>query len=230
MSLFTRDFGRLKGTAKAALKSRKRFGGALEPMTIARAWFVEKPRQELLRIDQLEIIRSPLSQSVDHVRVAVLSFYAEALDQVLPERDPQDAVFRLITSVIEHTTVDRCWMPLTYFQIWITRLLGLLPDLLHCTVCGEGLQADEVYWNHHADGLFCHLHRHPSDGLLAPESWRMAQRMLRAPVSAFAGEMWKPGEGADLRKFTLQTLERHIEKKLRTAEILARLSRLKQLD
>src|SRR5580704_19656812 len=48
VSFFTRDYGRVKGVAKAALKSRKRFGGALEPMTVARAWFAEKPRQELV--------------------------------------------------------------------------------------------------------------------------------------------------------------------------------------
>src|SRR5579863_8340958 len=77
VSLFTRDFGRLKGVAKSALKSRKRFGGALEPMTEARAWFAARPGQELMRLDQLEIVRSPLSKPVDHERMAVLSFFAE---------------------------------------------------------------------------------------------------------------------------------------------------------
>jgi hypothetical protein len=90
VSFFTRDYGRLKGMAKAALKSRKRFGGALEPMTVARAWFAERPRQELVRLDQLEILRSPLSAPVDQARMAVLSFYAEVIDEALPERDPQD--------------------------------------------------------------------------------------------------------------------------------------------
>ena len=33
VSFFTRDYGRVRGVAKSALKSRKRFGGALEPMT-----------------------------------------------------------------------------------------------------------------------------------------------------------------------------------------------------
>ena len=61
VSFLTRDFGKMRGVAKSALKSRKRFGGALEPMTVARAYFVERPRQELVRLDQLEIIRSPLS-------------------------------------------------------------------------------------------------------------------------------------------------------------------------
>src|ERR1039458_3225197 len=103
VSFFTRDYGRVKGVAKSALKSRKRFGGALEPMTVARAWFAERPRQELVRLDQLEILRSPLSAPVDHTRMAVLSFYAEVLDEILPERDPQDAVFRLLVSVLEQT-------------------------------------------------------------------------------------------------------------------------------
>ena len=95
VSFFTRDYGRLKGIAKSALKSRKRFGGALEPMTLARAWFAERPRQELVRLDQLEILRSPLAEPIDAARLAALSFYAEVLDESLPEHDPQDAVFRL---------------------------------------------------------------------------------------------------------------------------------------
>src|SRR5580692_1865182 len=104
VSFFTRDYGRLKGMAKAALKSRKRFGGALEPMTLARAWFAERPRQELVRLDQLEILRSPLAAPVDPVRMTALSFYAELLDEILPEHDPQETVFRLLVSVLEHTT------------------------------------------------------------------------------------------------------------------------------
>jgi len=104
VSFFTRDYGRVKGVAKSALRSRKRFGGALEPMTVARAWFAERPRQELVRLDQLEIIRSPLSAPIDHARMAVLSFYAELLDEALPEHDPQETVFRLLLAVLDQTT------------------------------------------------------------------------------------------------------------------------------
>ena len=146
VSFFTRDYGRVKGVAKAALKSRKRFGGALEPMTVARAWFAERPRQELVRLDQLEIVKSPLSRPVDHARMAVLSLFAEVLDEVLPEHDPQETVFRLVLSVLEQTTVVESetvqpWTALTYFLLWMTRLMGLLPDIGHCTACGEALHA-----------------------------------------------------------------------------------------
>jgi DNA repair protein RecO (recombination protein O) len=238
VSFFTRDYGRLKGMAKAALKSRKRFGGALEPMTLARAWFAERPRQELVRLDQLEILRSPLSTPVDQTRMAVLSFYAEVIDEALPERDPQATVFRLVASVLEQTNAVKAeqdspglaqtqtsgpWMALTYFSLWMTRLMGLLPDIGHCMVCGETLGASEVRFNGYADGLFCGLHANGSGSGLSADSWQLAQRMLRAPAASFAGEAWPRKRGQDLRRFTLQTLERHLERKLKTAEALARL-------
>ncbi len=223
VSFFTRDYGRLKGIAKSALKSRKRFGGALEPMTVARAWFAERPRQELVRLDQLEIVSSPLSAPVDHVRVAVLSFFAELLDEALPEHDPQETVFRLLLAVLEQTTIEQPWMPLTYFSLWMTRLMGLLPDMGHCTSCGEALVAGETSFNALADGLFCAVHRNGSASALSADSWQLAQRMLRAPAAAFAGEPWPRRRGQDLRRFTLQALERHLERRLRSAEVLGRI-------
>jgi DNA repair protein RecO (recombination protein O) len=223
VSFFSRDYGRMKGIAKAALKSRKRFGGALESMTVTRAWFVERPGQELVRLDQLEIISSPLSLPVDLVRMTVLSFYAEVIDQALPEQDPQETVFRLLISVLEQTTVEQPWMPLTYFQLWMTRLMGLLPDITRCTQCGEALKAGETNFNSYNEGLFCALHRNGNASALSADSWHLAQRMLRQPVSAFAVDPFSRRQGQDLRRFTLQALERHIERKLRTAEALARL-------
>jgi DNA repair protein RecO (recombination protein O) len=223
VSLFTRDYGRLRGVAKAALKSRKRFGGALEPMTLARAWFAERPRQELVRLDQLEILRSPLSAPVDHTRMTVLSFFAEVIDEALPERDPQETVFRLLASVLEQTSKENPWMPLTYFSLWMTRLMGLLPDIGHCIVCGEALHAAEISFSSYTDGLFCGLHRNGSANALSVDSWQLAQRMLKSPAAAFAAEPWTRKRGQDLRRFTLQTLERHLERKLKTAEALARL-------
>ena len=222
VSLFTREHGRLRGVAKSALKSRKRFGGALEPMTLVRAWFAERPKQELLRLDQLEIVRSPLSAPVTQVRMAVLSLFAELLDEALPERDPQDSVFRLTASALEHAQMEDPWMALTYFELWMTRLMGLLPDLAHCLACSEALQA-AAFFNPYSDGLFCPRHASPNATRMAEDSWLTAQRMLRQPVAAFVAEPWPRRRCQDLRRFTLQSLERHLERKLRSAEALARL-------
>jgi DNA repair protein RecO (recombination protein O) len=44
--------------------------------------------------------------------------------------------------------------------------------------------------------------------------------MFRAPVDALLGEPWPKAQGADLRRFAIQILQRHIEKKLVTASML----------
>jgi DNA repair protein RecO (recombination protein O) len=155
--------------------------------------------------------------------MAVLSFFAEVVDEALPEHDPQEPTFRLLLSVLEQTTVEQPWMPLTYFSLWMTRLMGLLPDIAHCTVCGEALQPADVWFHPATDGLFCAAHRTGNAVRLNPDSWQLAMRMLRAPASSFAVEAFPRRRAQDLRRFTLQMLERHLERRLRTAEALMRL-------
>src|SRR5947209_19758426 len=56
----TRDRGKKRGVAKNAGQSRRRFGGALEPLTYGRVGYVERERRELVRLDYVVQLRSPL--------------------------------------------------------------------------------------------------------------------------------------------------------------------------
>src|ERR1700722_12706714 len=80
VSLFTREHGRVRGVARHAMRSRRRFGGALEPMTHVRATYTERPKQELVRLDGFEILSSPLSEPIDYARTAALQMVAEVLE------------------------------------------------------------------------------------------------------------------------------------------------------
>ncbi len=222
VSLFTRDMGRVRGVAKSALRSRRRFGGTLEPMTWVRATYAEKPRQELVRIDQFELLTSPLAQPVDYLRATARAFYAEVLDNVLPDHDPQDAIFRLTLTVVEQTRTDACWLPLTYFTLWMTRLLGWLPPLDRCTFCELPLNGT-AYFHVMSDGLCCAEHRSPNSSLLARESLALAQNMERAPLSTFQDAAWPRQRAQDLRRFTMRTLERHLERRLHAVAALTQL-------
>jgi DNA repair protein RecO (recombination protein O) len=223
VSLFTREQGKIKGIAKSAAKSRRRFGGALEPMTHVRASFLEKPKQELVRLDFCEILRSPMREPVDYARLAALAFYAEVLDETLADHDPNDPVFRLLISVLDATHAGQVWLPVTYFALWMTRLMGWLPDLLHCLECSRAFSGDAAYFHSMRDGLFCVEHRQLAGRALSPESQRLAAAFLRAPVSAFAGDEFEPTQAADLRRFAVQALERHIDRRLRSAVAIAKL-------
>jgi DNA repair protein RecO (recombination protein O) len=220
VSLLTREQGRVKGVARHAMRSRRRFGGALEPMTYVRASYAEKPRQELVRLDGFEILSSPMSRPVDYARTAALQLVAEVLEDALPEQAPEDAVFRLALAVLDELEVGRVWMPVTYFALWMNRLMGWMPELGHCAACGVDLRRGTVWWSAASDGVTCADDRGPGSVALSAESVATAMRMFRGTVKALAEEDWPKTRAADLRRFAIELLERHLESRLMAARAL----------
>jgi DNA repair protein RecO (recombination protein O) len=224
VTLFTRLEGKVRGVARSAKKSKRRFGGALEPLTYVKAYYEDRERQELTRLDSCEVLESPLATEVSYPRAVALAHVAELLDELLPDREANDAVFRLALSVLGGLRGTEVWMPVTYFELWMTRLMGYLPDLSECITCGKVLNGNRAFFHALADGLMCLDDKRLASSEISPESRALAVQMFRAPVESFAGVTWPKGLGADLRKFLIQTLQRHIEKKLVTAGMLEKIS------
>jgi DNA repair protein RecO (recombination protein O) len=220
VTLFTRLEGKVHGVARSAKKSKRRFGGALEPLTYVRAFYDVRERQELARMDSCEVLESPLASEVSYARAVALGHIAELLDELLPDHEANDAIFRLTLSVLNVLTGPDIWMPVTYFELWLTRLVGFLPELNECVVCGRNLNGSRAYFHALADGLMCGDDKRLASSELSAESRTLAGQMFRAPVDNFAEKPWPRTQGADLRKFVMQILQRHLEKKLVTANML----------
>jgi DNA repair protein RecO (recombination protein O) len=223
VSLFTREQGRIKGVARHAMRSRRRFGGALEPMTHVRATYAERPRQELVRLDAFEILFSPLSQPIDYARTAALQLVAEVLEEALPEQAPEDAVFRLALAVLQEIQVGRVAVPVTYFALWMNRLMGWMPELGHCVVCGLDLRGGTVWYSATSDGVTCSDDRRNGSLALSAESVSIAARVFRGTVRELSMEQWPAMQLANLQRFAVDTLERHLERKLTSARALSRI-------
>ena len=220
VSLFTREQGKVKGVARHAMKSRRRFGGALEPMTHVRASYAERPREELVRLDSFEILSSPMSRLVDYARTAALQLVAEVLEDAMPEGAPEDAVFRLALAVLDELQVGKVWMPVTYFALWMNRLMGWMPELGHCVACGLDLRGGTIWHSEAGDGVTCADDRRPGSLAVSAESVALAGRMFRGTVKGLAEEDWPKTRAADLRRFAIEVLERHLEGRLMTARVL----------
>jgi DNA repair protein RecO (recombination protein O) len=223
VTFFTRLEGKVRGVARSAKKSKRRFGGALEPLTYVRAYYEDREGQELTRLDSCDVIESPLANEVSYPRAVALGHVAELLDELLPDRETNDAVFRLTLSVLATLRGPDVWMPVTYFELWLTRLMGFLPELSACIVCGQALNGSRAFFHALADGLMCPNDKRLASSEMSSDSRMLAAQMFRAPVESFS-TTWPKTRAHDLRKFLVQTLERHIEKKLITAAMLEKIS------
>ena len=125
----TRDRGKKRGVAKNARQSRRRFGGALEPLTCGRVGYMERERRDLVRIDYVEPTRSPLS-ATDGEALGYVGYFAELIDEWAQESDPNESLFRLGASMVEAMATGVPIDPLArYFEHWLMRLQGVYePD------------------------------------------------------------------------------------------------------
>jgi len=224
VTLFTRAEGKVSGVARAAKKSKRRFGGALEPLTYVRLYYEDRERRELARLDACEVLDSPLSAEVTYGRAIALAHVAELLDELLPDREPNDTVFRLALSVLARLRNSNVWLPLTYFELWMTRLMGYLPDVSECIVCGRTLNGSRAFFHALSDGLMCANDKRLASSEISADSRKLVDRMFRIPVDRLDPASCSKREAADLRKFLLQILQRHIEKKLVTAAMLEKIA------
>src|SRR6202162_1067190 len=172
------------------MKSRRRFGGALEPLTYVRAVYDVREGQELVRLDSCEVIESPMAAEVSYPRATALAHVAELLDELMPDREASDAVFRLSLAALQEMRGPVLWMPLTYFELWMTRLMGFLPELSECLVCGRALDGSRAFYYALADGLMCLDDKRVASSELSSESRKIAAQMLRSRVSEFSGIDW----------------------------------------
>jgi DNA repair protein RecO len=121
----TRDRGKKRGVAKNARQSRRRFGGALEPLTCGRVGYVERERRELVSVQYVEPLRSPLA-AVDRDALGYVEYFAELLDEWAPEADPNETLFRLGASMVDAIATGVPIEPLArYFEYWLLRLQGV---------------------------------------------------------------------------------------------------------
>ena len=217
VSLLTRDHGRLRGVAQGARRPKSRFGAALEPLTYLRITYYERETRDLVRISHCDIQESFLDIQQDYRASLAMALVAEITEAVLPEREPQDAAFRLLLHVARNVRESRrADLALGYFLVWTMRLAGWLPDLDRCSSShGQRFTGREsAYWSLGTPGLFCANCRRPGMHSLSPETLDSARRMLTASLNQLAADANSPRVSSEFEAYFLDMIEHHIERRL----------------
>jgi DNA repair protein RecO len=123
---------------------KNRFGASLEPLAHSRVMFFEKENRELVRIQSADLLDSPKKIFQDYDRAVFAGQIIELVDRFLPEHEPHDAAFRLVR-MTARALEQGCSIEFAacYFEIWMLRLAGVLPDLFYCSACTRRLEAGD---------------------------------------------------------------------------------------
>lgn len=141
VTLFTLCHGKVRGLARGARKSMRRFGGALEPFArLSVELVVREGLSSLHSVDIVTVyprIRQELA-AIGHGGYAV-----ELVDRLLPDGAPVPRLFRLLVSYLDHLDQGGA-SPSNrrFFEANLLNILGYRLSLDACAACGVDLPAD----------------------------------------------------------------------------------------
>ncbi|MGH9971788.1 MAG: DNA repair protein RecO [Pyrinomonadaceae bacterium] len=135
----TRADGLVRGVAKGCRRLKNRFGAALEPFTLVNLTYYQKENRDLVSLSHVEIVSSnfPLSSNVEVF--TGLSYMADLVIEFSPPHQPNDTLFRMVKACLEAVAASPGDLQtiLRYFEIWLLKLEGFLPDLKRCAECHQ---------------------------------------------------------------------------------------------
>ncbi len=101
VSLVAEQQGSVRGVARSARKSLRRFGGSLEPLTRVRVVWSEREGRELHRIESVECVRSFAVMQGDPLLLTVCAVMAELSEAFAREGEPDRKSFDLLGATLE---------------------------------------------------------------------------------------------------------------------------------
>ena len=188
----TQKQGLVRGVAKGAKRLKSKFGGALEPFTIVQVEYFQKDERELVSIRQIELLKSYFEQASEPDFLRNFAYLAELLSEFAPPHDPNERLYRMAKVCLETATgfPENLAAITVYFELWILRLGGYLPNWSRCDECRKDFNSNEdasLQINFH---LICQMCRKTRTNWLVSASQRqifiLAQQLSPAKFMEFA--------------------------------------------
>jgi DNA repair protein RecO (recombination protein O) len=226
LTLYSREFGKLKAIAKGARKPQSRKTGHVE--LFMRSQFLLAKGQELDVITQAEMAEAYPALREDLVLTTYAGYVVELLDRMTAEEGSNPTLYTLLAQSLERlTTTDDVRLVARYYELRLLGLAGFQPQLFHCLACGEPVQEQDQFFSSELGGLLC-PNCHAADRRARPIT-AVAVKVLRYLQS----RSWETVQALQLKRPLHHELETimhsyigHIlERDLKSVEFLHRLRR-----
>lgn len=185
----SRDHGVVRGVAKGVKRLKSRFGSGLEPFSVVMISYFEKEVLELVSIQKADLIASYFEAASDPQFLQKFAYLADLLILFSPPNDPNEVLYRMVRACLDAAVENRNNLLAIglYFEIWLLRISGLMPDWSSCAECERLFAENEpasLQSNHH---LICRQCRRSSGGMNVEASHReILEGARRLPPREFS--------------------------------------------
>jgi DNA repair protein RecO (recombination protein O) len=189
----TRDHGVVRGVAKGAKRLKSRFGSGLEPFAVVKLTYFQKDAVELVSIQRADLVRSYFAAASEPEFLQKFSYLGDMLSQFSPPHDPNETLYRMARACLEATADEPANLPSVgvYFELWLLRLAGYLPDWSRCDECRrvfDEVETADVRANFHLICNNCRRTSGPPADAAQRRLYSSAMKLSPADFASLAGD------------------------------------------
>ena len=153
VTFYSNDFGKLKGIAKGAKRSKKRFANVFEPFSLTNIIFTRKSRDMLAFIESCEIIDHYDAVRRDLEKTLIASYFIDLTDHFSPEGKKNDKIFELLQTFLTLLGTEKASDAVVrFFEMRLLKLAGFEPALDHCIMCKTPVTNGLAYYFYATEG------------------------------------------------------------------------------
>lgn len=132
-----------------------------------------------------------------------------------------ERTFRLLLAVLRALkTSGEINRPLLYFDYWIVRLGGFLPNFSACSSCGRPLAEESGYYARGSESLLCRDCKPMGGSKVSGAILAMVKASCHMPLDKWLTQEKAPAGCREARHFFEEIIETHTEKKLVTRQMM----------
>ena len=156
LTVYTRDFGKLKLISKGVRNPGEKFISAYELFALDEIVFYEKKKKNFFLLSQCELINFFPEIRKELERISYASYFAELLDRVTPFCDKNQALFELLLNSLQLLSSKASPKRVArIFEIKLLSGLGFMPRLKSCAECDKELKEGSARFSLSRGGALC---------------------------------------------------------------------------
>ena len=152
LTLFSRDFGKIRAIAKGARKPQARKAGHVE--LFMRTDFLVAKGKSIDIITQAELVEPYAQLRKDLVRTTYAAYAAELIDSLSAEADRDLNKYNLLANALGWMDyLEDLLLVARYYEMRLLSFSGLQPQLFRCLHCGRQIEEEDQFFSSELGGL-----------------------------------------------------------------------------
>ena len=158
VTLYTKDYGKIKVIAKGIRKPKSRLAGTLETFFHIHIVFYKKVTTEIYLLSQSEIMHPFQKITKDLSRYAFASGSLELLDKLITGEEPNPQLFELTLNTLSFMescapkSVEKSFL---FFVLRLADILGYKPKFNRCISCNKAIPNKFILFSPEKGGTVC---------------------------------------------------------------------------